>query len=83
MKLRINQSTVENPVAIIALVLFSIAVVGSVIAILLFVVLPLIGIVLSGMLAVVIAVLIPIIFWLVIPVVMLSIIGWCFGKSIK
>lgn len=83
MALEINGSKVESPIAIAALVLFSIALVGGAIALLLFVVLPLLGIVLSGLLALIIVILTPIIFWVIIPMVMLSIIGWCFGRFIK
>lgn len=83
MVLRINGKIIENPIAIIALVLFSIGVVGAILAFCLFVLLPLIGIVLSGALVIAVAIITPIIFWFVIPIVMLSIIGWCFGKLFK
>lgn len=83
MEFKVNETQVESPVAIAALILFSIAVVGIAIAILLFVVLPIVGIVLSGVLALILVILTPILFWLIIPVVMLSIIGWCFGKVFR
>ena len=83
MELRINETKIENPIVAIALVLFSLTFVGGIVAIALLVILPLAGIVLSGVLAVVIAIAIPILFWFVIPVAMLSILGWFFGKFIK
>lgn len=51
MQLIINERKVENPLAIIAMVLFAMSIVGGVIALLLFVLLPLIGVFISSILA--------------------------------
>ncbi|MBU2881495.1 hypothetical protein KO525_08905 [Psychrosphaera sp. B3R10] len=83
MNLVINERKVENPLVALALVLFALSIVGGVIAFVLFVILPLIGIFISGLFALIFAFISSIILWLVLPVLFLSIIGWFFGKLLK
>ena len=83
MQLIINERKVENPLAIIAMVLFAMSIVGGVIALLLFVLLPLIGVFISSILALIFVIVTPIILWFVLPILFLSIIGWFFGKLLK
>ena len=83
MQLIINERKVENPLAIIAMVLFAMSLVGGVIALLLFVLLPLIGVFISSILALIFVIVTPIILWFVLPILFLSIIGWFFGKLLK
>jgi hypothetical protein len=83
MQLIINERKVENPLAIIAMVLFAMSLVGGVIALLLLVLLPLIGVFISSILALIFVIVTPIILWFVLPILFLSIIGWFFGKLLK
>lgn len=83
MELQINNKKITNPFAIAALVLFSLIVVGAAIFLVLLIVLPLIGIAVSGVLIVGLAIITPILFWVVFPVLMLSLIAWCFGRILK
>ncbi|WP_085297508.1 hypothetical protein [Cognaticolwellia mytili] len=83
MQLIINERKVENPLAIIAMLLFAMSLVGGVIALLLFVLLPLIGVFISGILVLVFVIVTPIILWFVLPILFLSIISWFFGKILK
>ena len=83
MQLIINERKVENPLAIIAMVLFAMSLVGGVIALSLFVLLPLIGVFISSILALIFVIVTPIILWFVLPILFLSIIGWFFGKLLK
>ncbi len=83
MQLIINERKVENPLAIIAMVLFAMSLVGGAIALLLFVLLPLIGVFISSILALIFVIVTPIILWFVLPILFLSIIGWFFGKLLK
>lgn len=83
MQLIINERKVENPLAIIAMVLFAMSIVGGVIALLLFVLLPLIGVFISSILVLIFVIVTPIILWFVLPILFLSIIGWFFGKLLK
>ena len=83
MQLIINERKVENPLAIIAMVLFAMSLTGGVIALLLFVLLPLIGVFISSILALIFVIVTPIILWFILPILFLSIIGWFFGKLLK
>jgi hypothetical protein len=83
MHLIINERKIENPVAVVVMVLFALSLVGGAIALVLFVLLPLIGIFISGMLALIFVIITPIILWFVLPVLFLTIIGWFFGKLLK
>jgi hypothetical protein len=83
MQLIINTKKVDNPLAVAALSLFAMCVIAAVLSLILFVVLPLIGLFVSGILAVLFIVITPIIFWFVLPALMLSIIAWCFGRFLK
>ena len=83
MQLIINERKVENPLAIIAMVLFAMSLVGGGIALLLLVLLPLIGVFISSILALIFVIVTPIILWFVLPILFLSIIGWFFGKLLK
>jgi len=71
-----HNKKLENSFAIFASLVFSIAFFGGLVAIILFILLPLIGIVLSVVLTLIIA----IVFWLVMPVLMLSAIAWIVAK---
>jgi len=80
MKLIINDRKIENPFAIIAMAIFVLSLVGGVVALVLFVLLPLLGIFISGLLALILVILTPIILWIIVPVLFLSIIALVFGK---
>ena len=83
MQIIINERKVENPLAIFAMALFALTLVGAVIAAVLFVLLPLIGIFISSVLALVIVIVMPILLWFILPVLFLTILGYCFGKLFK
>lgn len=83
MHLIINERRVENPIAIVAMVLFALSAVAIGISIVLFVLLPLIGIVISSILALVLVIITPIILWFILPVIFLTIIAWSFGRFLK
>lgn len=80
MHLIINERKVDNPLLVIAMVLFALSLVGGVVALVLFVLLPLIGIFISSILALILVILTPIILWFVLPVLFISILARCFGK---
>jgi len=83
MQLIIKDRKVENPLAIVAMVLFALTFVGVFIALILFVLLPLIGVFISGILALIVVIITPIILWFILPVIFLSIIAWFFGDLLK
>ena len=83
MYLIINQQRIENPIAIIAMFLFALSAVAIGISIVLFVLLPLIGVVISSILALILIIITPIILWLILPVIFLTIITWCFGRFLE
>lgn len=83
MKLIINDRKIENPLAIIAMTIIALSLVGGVVALVLFVLLPLLGVFISGLLALILVILMPIILWIIVPVLFLSIIAWVFGRFLK
>ncbi|NQZ24646.1 MAG: hypothetical protein HRT53_21715 [Colwellia sp.] len=83
MHLIINERRVENPIAIVALILFALSAVAVGISIVLFVLLPLIGVVISSILALVLVIITPIILWFILPVIFLTIMAWFFGRFLK
>lgn len=83
MQIIINERKIENPLAIFAVVLFALSLVGAVIATVLFVLLPLIGIFISSVLALIIVIFTPILLWFLLPVLFLTIIGYFFGRLFK
>ena len=83
MHLIINERRVENPIAIVAMILFALSAVAVGISIVLFVLLPLIGVVISSILALVLVIITPIILWFILPVIFLTIMAWFFGRFLK
>jgi len=83
MHLIINERKVENPLAAVAMLLFALSLVGGAIALVLFLILPLIGLFISGVFALIIVIITPIILWFVLPVLFITIISWFFGKLLK
>jgi hypothetical protein len=80
MELIINERKVQNPVVIVAMVLFALSLVGAGIALVLFVLLPMVGIFLSSVLALVLIIVTPVLLWLFLPIIFLTLIAWFFGK---
>jgi len=83
MHLIINEKKIKNPIAIIAMTLFALSVVAIGISIILFVFLPLVGIVISSILALVLVIVTPIVLWFILPVIFLTIIAWFFSRFLK
>jgi len=83
MDIVLNGNKVTNPIAKIGLVLFSFFVVGVVIALLVFLFLPLVGIFISGVVGLIIVILTPIFLWLLLPAIFISMIAWCFSQFSK
>jgi hypothetical protein len=83
MEFIVNERKIQNPIAIAAMAFFALSLVGAGVALVLFVLLPLIGIFLSGVLALVFVIVVPIILWFLLPIIFLTIIAWFFGKFIK
>ncbi|AZQ84607.1 hypothetical protein EKO29_11630 [Colwellia sp. Arc7-635] len=83
MSIIINKKEIKSPIAIALMVLFALSIVGGIVAFILFVLLPLIGIVLSGIMVLMLAIITPIILWFILPIIFISIIGWFFGELSK
>lgn len=83
MQVIINGRKIENPLAIALVMLFVLSAIGGVVALFLFVFLPLIGVFVSGFIGLVFVVAVPIILWFLLPVLFLSMISWVFGKILK
>ena len=83
MQVIINGRKIENPFAIALVMLFVLSAIGGVVALFLFVFLPLIGVVVSGVIGLILVVAVPIILWFIVPVLFLSMINWVFGKILK
>jgi hypothetical protein len=83
MQVIINGRKIENPFAIALVMLFVLSAIGGVVALFLFVFLPLIGVFVSGFIGLVFVVAVPIILWFLLPVLFLSMINWVFGKILK
>ncbi|KDN27535.1 hypothetical protein VFDL14_18785 [Vibrio fortis] len=83
MQVIINGRKIENPLAIALVMLFVLSAIGGVVALFLFVFLPLIGVFVSGAIGLILVVVVPIVIWFIVPVLFLSMISWVFGKILK
>jgi hypothetical protein len=83
MQVIINGRKIENPFAIALVMLFVSSAIGGVVALFLFVFLPLIGVFVSGAIGLILVVVVPIVIWFLVPVLFLSMINWVFGKILK
>lgn len=83
MQVIINGRKIENPLAIALVMLFVLSAIGGVVALFLFVFLPLIGVFVSGAIGLILVVVVPIVIWFLVPVLFLSMISWVFGKILK
>ena len=83
MQVIINGRKIENPFAIALVMLFVLSALGGVVALFLFVFLPLSGVFVSGAIGLILVVVVPIVIWFLVPVLFLSMISWVFGKILK
>ncbi|GMM88900.1 hypothetical protein [Vibrio fortis] len=83
MQVIINGRKIENPLAIALVMLFVLSAIGGVVALFVFVFLPLIGVFVSGAIGLILVVVVPIVIWFIVPVLFLSMISWVFGKILK
>ena len=83
MQVIINGRKIENPLAIALVMLFVLSAIGGVVALFVFVFLPLIGVFVSGAIGLILVVVVPIVIWFLVPVLFLSMISWVFGKILK
>ncbi|MFM2581025.1 hypothetical protein [Vibrio fortis] len=83
MQVIINGRKIENHLAIALVMLFVLSAIGGVVALFVFVFLPLIGVFVSGAIGLILVVVVPIVIWFIVPVLFLSMISWVFGKILK
>jgi|GEM_PF-2087354 len=68
----INGQTVENPIVVWVVILSALMAIGALVAFVLFVILPLIGVVIATLLVVAASILIPVIIWFATPFIVLA-----------